>query len=188
MAADRGRHRYGGLIGPLYAMATAFFRTHLAGYAAVHRDARNKATHFIGIPVIVFSVQLALTQGQYTLAGQPVSAAAIVSVLGVLGWMALDLGLGSILALVMLAMWYAAEALAGALGPTSTWVGFGALFVGGWALQLVGHHFEGKRPALIDNLFQAFIAPMFLVAEVLVVTGHRRDLATAVAQGDVTTL
>ena len=34
-------------------MANDFFRSHLAGYAAVHRDARNKATHFIGIPVIV---------------------------------------------------------------------------------------------------------------------------------------
>lgn len=169
-------------------MATAFFRTHLAGYAAVHRDARNKATHFIGIPVIIYSMQLALTQWVVTLAGHAISGAALISVLGVLGWMALDLGLGSILAVVMLAMWYAAEALAGALGPTSTWVGFVALFVGGWALQLIGHHFEGKRPALIDNLFQAFVAPMFLVAEMLVVTGHRRDLATAVEQGDVTTL
>jgi uncharacterized membrane protein YGL010W len=169
-------------------MARAFFRTHLAGYAAVHRDARNKATHFIGIPVIIFSVQLALTQWVFSPAGQSMSGAALASVLGVVGWMALDLGLGLILAIVMLAMWYAAEALAGALGPASTLVGSGALFVGGWALQLVGHHYEGKRPALVDNLFQAFIAPMFLVAEVLVMTGYRRDLATAVAQGDVTTL
>jgi hypothetical protein len=29
---------------------------------------------------------------------------------------------------------------------------------------------------------------MFLVAEVLVMTGHRRDLAAAIEQGDVTTL
>lgn len=81
-----------------------------------------------------------------------------------------------------------AEALAGALGPTSVWVGFAALFTGGWVLQLVGHHYEGKRPALLDNIFQAYIAPMFLVVEVLVVTGHRPDLAAAIEQGDVTTL
>jgi uncharacterized membrane protein YGL010W len=169
-------------------MATAFFRTQLGTYAAVHRDARNKATHFIGIPVIIYSVLLALTQWQFGVAGHHTSAAAVVAVLGVLGWMTLDVGIGLVMAVVMLMVWYAAEALAGALGPTSTWIGFAALFVGGWALQFVGHHYEGKRPALLDNLFQAFVGPMFLVAEVLVVTGHRPDLATAVEQGDVTTL
>ncbi len=112
----------------------------------------------------------------------------MLSVVGVLGWMSLDLGIGLVMAAVTLAMWYAAEALAGALGPTSTWIGFGALFIGGWALQFVGHHYEGKQPALLDNLFQAFVGPMFLVAEVMVVTGYRPDLATAVEKGDVTTL
>ena len=89
----------------------------------------------------------------------------------------------------MLMTWYAAEALAGALGPTSA---LGAASPrcssAGGSLQFVGHHYEGKRPALMDNIFQAFIAPMFLVAEVLVVTGHRPDLAAAIEQGDVTTL
>jgi uncharacterized membrane protein YGL010W len=169
-------------------MATAFFRTQLGTYAAVHRDARNKATHFIGIPVIIYSVLLALTQWQFEVAGHHTSAAAVVAVLGVLGWMTLDVGIGLVMAVIMLMVWYAAEALAGALGPTSTWIAFAALFIGGWALQFVGHHYEGKRPALVDNLFQAFVGPMFLVAEILVVTGHRPDLATAVEQGDVTTL
>lgn len=169
-------------------MANDFFRSHLAGYAAVHRDARNKATHFIGIPLIVFSLLLALTQWPLEIAGLQTSAATVVGILAVLGWMTLDLGVGLIMAAIVLAMWYAAEALAGALGPTSTWIGFAALFVGGWVLQFVGHHYEGKRPALVDNLFQGFVGPMFLVAEVLVVTGHRPDLAAAIAQGDVTTL
>jgi uncharacterized membrane protein YGL010W len=169
-------------------MASEFFRSQLGSYAAVHRDARNKATHFIGIPIIIFSVLLALTQWQFELFGHPTSAATVLAILGVLGWMTLDLGIGLVMAAVMLAMWYAAEALAGALGPTSTWIGFAALFIGGWALQFVGHHYEGKRPALLDNLFQAFVGPMFLVAEIMVVTGHRPDLATAVEKGDVTTL
>ena len=80
-----------------------------------------------------------------------------------------------------------AEALAGALGSTSAfWMAFIALFVGGWALQFVGHHYEGKRPALLDNIFQGFIGPMFLVAESLVVMGQRSDLADAMGEGDVT--
>ncbi|MFO0325387.1 MAG: Mpo1-like protein, partial [Burkholderiales bacterium] len=31
----------------------------LVQYAAYHRDRRNIATHFVGVPVIVFSVVLA---------------------------------------------------------------------------------------------------------------------------------
>ena len=77
--------------------------------------------------------------------------------------------------------------LAGLVWHRALWVA-AALFVFGWALQFLGHHFEGKRPALLDNLFQAFVGPMFLVAEVMVMNGYRRDLANSVAQGDLTTL
>ncbi|MFM7461981.1 MAG: Mpo1-like protein, partial [Burkholderiales bacterium] len=34
----------------------------LTQYAAYHRDRRNIATHFVGVPIIVFSVVLALAQ------------------------------------------------------------------------------------------------------------------------------
>jgi uncharacterized membrane protein YGL010W len=169
-------------------MANRFFCRQLASYASVHRDARNKATHFVGIPVIVFSLLLAASQGQVELGGRTVSAAAVLATLGVLGWMVLDLGIGVVMAAIMVAAWYAAEAMAAALGPVSTWWAFAVLFIGGWVLQFLGHHFEGRRPALLDNIFQAFIGPMFLVAEVLVEAGWRHDLATAVSEGDVSTL
>jgi uncharacterized membrane protein YGL010W len=97
------------------------------------------------------------------------------------GWIALDVSIGVVMAALLLVTWYAAEALAGVLGPTSTWVAFVALFVGGWTLQFLGHHYEGKRPALMDNIFQAFVGPMFLVAEAMVVMGLRRDLAPLMA-------
>ena len=42
-------------------MANELFRSQLASYASVHRDWRNKATHFVGIPVIVFSLLLILS-------------------------------------------------------------------------------------------------------------------------------
>jgi hypothetical protein len=49
--------------------------------------------------------------------------------------MALDLGVGAVMAVVMLPTWYAAEALAGALGPNSTWTAFLVLFVAGTAVS-----------------------------------------------------
>ena len=156
-------------------MTRDLFRRQLASYAAVHRDARNKATHFVGIPVIVFSLLLLLAQWHLAL---------VVTIVAVLGWLALDLGVGLVMAVFMALAWYAAEALAAALGtPAAVWTVFATLFVGGWILQFLGHHYEGKRPALIDNLFQAFIGPMFLVAEAMVVLGYRPDLARAMGEG-----
>ena len=35
----------------------------LTQYAAYHRDRRNIATHFVGVPMIVFSIILALNDG-----------------------------------------------------------------------------------------------------------------------------
>ncbi len=168
-------------------MANDLFRRQLASYASVHRDWRNKATHFVGIPLIVFSLLLILSLWRFEIGGRDWTVSLAVALLAVLGWMALDLGIGVVMALLMAPAWYAAEALAGALGPSSAvWVAFLVLFVGGWVLQFLGHHYEGKRPALLDNIFQGFIGPMFLVAEALVVMGQRRDLADAMGESDVT--
>jgi uncharacterized membrane protein YGL010W len=166
-------------------MNSDFFRRQLAGYAAVHRSGRNKATHFIGIPIIVFSLLLILALWRIEPAGREVSMALVIGIVAALGWIALDVGIGLIMAAILLPTWYAAEALAGTLGPSSTVVAFFTLFIGGWILQFIGHHFEGKRPALVDNIFQGFIGPMFLVAETLVASGYRADLAAMMGEGDV---
>ena len=168
-------------------MATELFRRQLGSYASVHRDWRNKATHFVGIPIIVFSLLLVLSLWRFQLGGREWTMSLAVAIVAVLGWMALDFGVGLLMAVLMAPAWYAAEAFAGALGsPSAVWIAFIALFVGGWILQFLGHHYEGKRPALLDNIFQGFIGPMFLVAETLVVMGQRSDLADAMGEGHVT--
>src|SRR4051812_23829884 len=100
-------------------MANDLFNRQLANYAAVHRDWRNKATHFVGIPLIVFSLLLILAQWSLPLAGREISMAMVVAILAVVGWVALDLGIGLVMAVLMLLAWYAAEALAGALGAAA---------------------------------------------------------------------
>lgn len=51
-----------------------------------------------------------------------------------------------------------------------------------WLLQFVGHGaYEGRAPALLDNLFQAiFLAPLFVWLEVLFKLGYRRELQSRV--------
>ncbi|HZS68450.1 MAG TPA: Mpo1-like protein, partial [Burkholderiales bacterium] len=41
----------------------------MASYAAYHQDARNKATHFIGVPVIVLSLFIPLAWLRFEIGG-----------------------------------------------------------------------------------------------------------------------
>lgn len=154
----------------------SLFARQLATYASYHRDARNRATHFIGIPAIVFAILLPLA----LLRAGGISGAMVVAALALAGWLALDRVVGVAMAIVFLPMLVMAEWIARSTGSTTVWIIFAVFFVGGWAFQLVGHAWEGRRPALADNLFQAFIGPMFLMAEVLMALGLKQDLKAAI--------
>ncbi|MGH6725762.1 MAG: DUF962 domain-containing protein [Pseudolabrys sp.] len=150
----------------------SFFARQFATYASYHRDERNRATHFIGIPAIVFAILLPLALVRL----DGISLAVVVALLALIGWIALDRVLGLAMVVVMVPMLLIAEWIARAHGSTTVWIVFAAFFVGGWAFQLVGHAWEGRRPALADNLLQAFIGPMFIMAEVLMALGLKQDL------------
>ncbi len=154
----------------------SFFARQLATYAGYHRDERNRATHFIGIPAIVFSILVPLA----LVRSDGFSLALLVALLAVLGWIALDRVIGLAMVVVMVPMLLVAEWIARSYGGATTWIVFAIFFVGGWVFQLVGHAWEGRRPALADNLFQAFIGPMFIMAEVLMALGLKRDLKAAI--------
>jgi uncharacterized membrane protein YGL010W len=144
-------------------------------YAAYHQDARNKATHFVGVPVIVFSLMIPLGWLRVDLGGFALSAALVVTSVLLLYYLVLDVPLGLAMAVVFALMLWGAEPLSQAPLLTSlAW--FVVLFVGGWALQLWGHVYEGRKPALVDNLFQIFVAPIFLAAEVFFALGYKPRL------------
>ncbi|MBB6254180.1 Mpo1-like protein [Nitrospirillum iridis] len=148
-------------------MADTLFERQMAMYTTYHRDGRNKATHAVGIPVIVFSVVLATTLVRVG----PVTLGLALSTMVWALWIALNRPVGLALGLLVVpSVWLSAWAVDHL--PTSTvgWVA-GGLFVGGWALQLLGHVFEGRKPALVDNLFQALIGPMFVATEGLMALG-----------------
>ena len=154
----------------------SFFARQLATYASYHRDERNRATHFIGIPAIVFSILVPLALAR----SGGISAAMVVAGAAVIGWIALDRVIGLAMAGVMLPMLVIAEWIARSYGTSTAWIVFAMFFVGGWIFQLGGHMWEGRRPALADNLFQAFIGPMFIMAEVLIALGLKPELKQAI--------
>ena len=148
-------------------------------YAAYHQDARNKATHFVGVPVIVFSLLIPLGWLRVETGGFALSAALVVTAILLVYYLVLDIPLGLAMGIVFALMLWGAEPLSqAALGASAAW--FLVLFVGGWALQLWGHVYEGRKPALVDNLFQIFVAPIFLAAEVFFALGYKLALHEAV--------
>jgi uncharacterized membrane protein YGL010W len=168
-------------------MGASLFHRELAIYASYHRDARNRATHFVGIPAIVFSLLVPLALWRFRLFGLDASAAWIIAVLALAGWIALDAAIGLAMVLVIAPMLILAEWIARSFGSTTAWTVFALLFVGGWIFQLIGHVWEGRRPALADNLFQAFIGPMFIMAEVLMALGLKQELKAVVDKGSTET-
>jgi uncharacterized membrane protein YGL010W len=153
----------------------------MAVYSAYHQDARNRATHFIGVPLIVLSLFIALAWLRLDLGGVGISAGMILAGLLLAYYLALDIAFGLAMVAIFAVLLWAGERIA-ALGSATGWRWFAVLFVGGWILQLVGHVFEGRRPALAENLFQIFIAPIFLCAEVFFALGYKPRLHAAVRE------
>jgi uncharacterized membrane protein YGL010W len=51
-----------------------------------------------------------------------------------------------------------------------------AIFVAGWALQFLGHRFEGMKPAFFDDAKQLLIGPLFVCAELFFLMGAKPHL------------
>lgn len=148
------------------------FEQQVLSYAAYHQDARNKLTHFFGVPLVTFSilVPMAWVKIGYGASGATIFYLAVFFYYLRLDWIIALLQLPFTLMLLGLA-----ESTAAMPFLTSLYI-FLATFVGGWIIQLIGHYFEGKRPALTDNLMQIFNAPLFLTVEVLFMLGYRSEL------------
>ena len=150
-------------------------------YAAYHQDGRNKATHFIGVPVIVLALFIPLAWLRIDVGGVTVTAAMVFAGAVLVYYFMLDVPLAlGMLATNALLLWLA-QTIADQ-GTLQGWIWFAVLFVGGWMLQLVGHVFEGRKPALADNLFQIFVAPIFLCAELFFALGYKPKLHAAVQE------
>jgi len=154
----------------------------LAQYASYHRDHRNIVTHLFGIPMIVLSITVLLARlmlGEVN--GHPINLAMIVAALMGVYYLTLDLRLGVAMSgLLALSVFGAIHTATLATGAWLT-VGLG-LFVVGWIIQFLGHYFEGRKPAFVDDLIGLLIGPLFIVAELSFFFGLRKDVEAAVTQ------
>lgn len=148
---------------------------HLTQYAAYHRDQRNILTHLVGIPMIVLAVVTLLARGSWMVGEVPVTVATVLTVLTCLFYIVLDRPLGVLMSLLLAVVHQAGHAFA--QWSFMAWLGMGlGLFVLGWTIQFLGHYFEGKKPAFVDDITGLIIGPLFVVTELVFALGMRRDL------------
>jgi uncharacterized membrane protein YGL010W len=121
-----------------------------ATYAAYHRDPRNRLCHEIGIPLIV----LAIEAFARLVAIGPYSLAALLTAAVILYYFFLAKR-DALLAIALLAVLYFISAYV----PWPYAVG---LFVIGWALQFIGHAYEGKSPAFLTNAVHLLVGPLWV--------------------------
>jgi uncharacterized membrane protein YGL010W len=148
----------------------------LSDYAAYHRDRRNIATHVAGVPMIVFGVCILLSRPAFALGGLMLTPAWIAFAISAAWYLTRgQLLLGAVTSAIIGAMTLAGAQIAA--GTTVTWLAAGiGLFVVGWAIQFVGHHYEGRKPAFVDDLTGLMIGPMFVFAEMMFLLGWNKPL------------
>ena len=148
----------------------------LVQYAHYHRDRRNIATHFVGIPLIVFAVGVLLARAGFAVGSITLTAAWVVAGLVTLWYLTRgELVLGLAVSAATCALVALAHTVAG--GSTGQWLAWGVgVFVLGWVLQFIGHYYEGRKPAFVDDLIGLLVGPMFVTAEALFALGWGRAL------------
>jgi uncharacterized membrane protein YGL010W len=152
-------------------------------YAHYHRDRRNIATHLVGIPLIVLSIGMLLSLVVVDIVGQSVSLATLLWALSTLWYLTRgNLLLGMATSLVNAALFALAHTPDAATGwgltelYAAAWFPGLVVFVIGWIIQFVGHIFEGRKPAFVDDVVGLLVGPMFVVGEVLMMAGMLRGM------------
>ena len=154
----------------------------LAQYASYHRDRRNILTHLVGIPTIVLSLMVLLARPTLATVGDlPINPGMVIAALLALYYLKLDLRMGA----VMAAMFALGLDVALHTAPLATgaWLAWGlGLFLVGWGIQFLGHYYEGRKPAFVDDIIGLIIGPLFVLAEVAFLLGLRKDVEAAIEQ------
>ena len=141
----------------------------MSTYQRHHCKTFTKLTHVAGVPCIVFALQLLLFWIHPFMGW-------LVTLLLLGYYFFLDVMLATVTAIFLLPLTCVAQKMVAGASNIFIFSWFLIIFAGGWILQLLGHYVEGKRPAFTENFFQVFVAPIFLVGELLFVLGYKRKL------------
>jgi len=156
----------------------------LVFYGAYHHNPVNIAIHITCVPLIMMTALLLASNSpsldlpsSLTVPNFPANLGTAFAVLYSLLYILMEPVAGSLLApLILGGTAYSNHLLAVYGVAANKWAI--AFNIVSWIAQFVGHgKFEGRAPALLDNLVQAFfLAPFFVWFEILFYFGYRPEL------------
>jgi uncharacterized membrane protein YGL010W len=130
--------------------------------------------------MIVFSIVLALAIVSIDVKTDTstfsITLAAIVSLAACIYYFSLDMIFGVTMAVTLFVTCAAASEITHRIEGTNSLALAAAIFVAGWALQFLGHKYEGMKPAFFDDVKQLLIGPVFVWAEAYFLVGARPQL------------
>jgi len=160
----------------------------LAFYGAYHHNPVNIGIHITCVPAILLTSLLLASNSPnvplpqwLTIPNLPVNLGTVSAFLYSGLYVLMEPVAGSMVFPLIMGGTAYSNHLLGKYGSTANkWAG--AINVIAWIAQFVGHgKFEGRAPALLDNLVQAlFLAPFFVWMEILFFLGYRPELKARV--------
>jgi uncharacterized membrane protein YGL010W len=156
----------------------------LVTYAKYHRDKRNIATHFIGVPLIVFALAWLLYVPIVTLNNVTVTPALAVIIMVCGYYLSLNFRFGALMSVLFALCYTVAKQCYLNWQFTDMWfyLAGAGLFLLGWVIQFVGHYYEGKKPAFVDDIMGLLIGPLFVTVELLFLIGLQKDLEKQIVE------
>ncbi|KAG9241536.1 hypothetical protein BJ878DRAFT_520281 [Calycina marina] len=157
----------------------------LSFYGAYHHNPTNIVIHMTCIPILLATGLLLGTNSPtliplpswLTIPNFPFNAGSIAAILYSGFYMLLEPVAGSMLLPVIIGWTAFSNHLTSGHAYTIN-INAIVIHVGAWIAQFVGHGvYEGRAPALLDNLLQALVlAPFFVFMELLFKAGYRPEL------------
>ncbi|KAI4662061.1 uncharacterized protein J4E78_004852 [Alternaria triticimaculans] len=162
----------------------------LVFYGAYHHNKVNVGIHLLCVPPILLTSFLLLTNtpavpipSWLSVPNLPLNVGTAGAVLYSTLYILMEPVAGAMIAPILIGSTAYANHLTSTYGATAnSWAG--AINIACWIAQFVGHgKFEGRAPALLDNLVQAiFLAPFFVWFEILFMLGYRPELKRRIDQ------
>ncbi|TWX52847.1 DUF962 domain-containing protein [Colwellia hornerae] len=162
----------------------------LSTYKSVHLNRKNINSHFIGVPMIIWSIALLLASVSFEIDALFINnylgveqvnftLAAILSVTVLFYYLLLSVPL-ALFAFILFGplMWSVHEVV----NMEHHIIIAISVFVIGWIIQFIGHYYEKAKPAFLDDINQLFIGPLFVIAEIYFLLGLGKILDKSITE------
>jgi len=159
-------------------------------YGAYHHDPVNVGIHIIFVPTILLTAFLfgtntpAIPTPEWlTIPNLPLNLGTLACTTYTGLYILMEPVAGAMLAPLLFGATAYSNHLTSTYGMKANYIAIGVHILS-WIVQFIGHGvFEGRAPALLDNLVQAiFLAPFFVWLEILFALGYRPELKSRLDQ------